>query len=58
MSKKKPYSDERWWKFIDWGNVVFDDSKVTDENRKKSEKIKKEILNAAEKGKINLKPKD
>lgn len=58
MSKKKPYSDERWWKFTDWGNVVFDDSKVTDENRKKSEKIKKEILNAAEKGKINLKPKD
>lgn len=58
MSKKKPYSDERWWKFVDWGNVVFDDSEVTDEDRKKSEKIKKEILDAAEKGNMNLKSKD
>ena len=41
-----------------WGNTVFDDSEVTDEDRKKSEKIKKEILDAAEKGKMNLKPKD
>ncbi|MDY2639175.1 MAG: hypothetical protein SPJ50_09850 [Ligilactobacillus salivarius] len=57
MSKKKPYSDERWWKFVDWGNTVFDDSEVTDEDRKKSERIKKEILDAAEKGKMNLKPK-
>ncbi|MDE1506434.1 hypothetical protein [Ligilactobacillus salivarius] len=57
MSKKKPYSDERWWKFVDWGNTVFDDSEVTDEDRRKSEKIKKEILDAAEKGKMNLKPK-